>query len=244
MSLGSVSQTERDSCAEEKRNRLSVPPENAVVPRGSTRWRPCTRSETSNHSALRTKSNGDFAAEWPNFSSELNPVAGLSHGDDMTRRGRVLLEFAAQLRDMCVHGPADDRRGVSPNFPHHLQPGDHRSPCSQERKQQIEFLRSQFDGLRCAAYGARSGVNLRKRSSACPAETGPISGGRYLSAFEKGGSPILGFLLGPICQRKGDRPKLWSRAIEFKGHSERSISGASYSEDSAALSHAHSWICE
>jgi hypothetical protein len=55
---------------------------------------------------------------------------------------------------------------------------------------------------------------------------------------------ILGFLLGPICQRKGDRPRLRSRAIEFKGHSERSISGASYSDDSAALSHAYCWICE
>src|SRR5260370_41941591 len=134
--------------------------DSAAFPSLSTRSRPCARSETSNYSTLRTKSNGDFAAEWPNFSSELNPVAGLSHGDDMTRRGRVLLEFAAQLRDMCVHGPADDRRGVSPNFPHHLQPGDHRSPRSQECKQQIEFLRIQFNGLRCAAYGARSGVNF------------------------------------------------------------------------------------
>jgi hypothetical protein len=53
------------------------------------------------------------------------------------------------------------------------------------------------------------------------------------------------FLLwAPICQRKGHRPKLRRRAIEFKGNSERSIPGTSYSDNSAILSHTHSWIRE
>ena len=52
------------------------------------------------------------------------------------------------------------------------------------------------------------------------------------------------FLLDPICRRKGDRPKLLRRAIEFEGNSERSIPGTSYSDYSAVLSRTHSWICE
>ena len=93
--------------------------------------------------------------------AELNPVAGLSRGDDVTNRGRALLGFCDSTPRHDAHGPADDRRGVSLDFPRHLQPGDHRSPRSQECKQQSEFLRGPFDGLRCAACGARSGVNLR-----------------------------------------------------------------------------------
>ena len=175
--------------------------------------------------------------------AELNPVAGLSRGDDVTNRGRALLGFCDSTPRHDAHGPADDRRGVSLDLPRHLQPGDHRSPRSQECKQQSEFFRGPFDGLRCAACGARSGVNLRNEAVFAVQKLVP-SLGKLLSVFNKDGSLILGFLLGPICQRKCDRPKLWSRAIEFKGHSERSISGASYSDDSAALSHAHSWIRE
>ena len=50
--------------------------------------------------------------------SGLDSIARLSHGDDMTGRSRILLKLTAQLRDMRIHGAADDRCGVSPNLPH------------------------------------------------------------------------------------------------------------------------------
>jgi hypothetical protein len=77
---------------------------------------------------------------------------------------------------MYVHGPADDR-GVSPDFPHHLQPGD-TALIARKSASFGAIRRFAMRGVRCAKRGQPS-----KRSSGCPAETGPVSGGEDTVGF-------------------------------------------------------------
>jgi hypothetical protein len=78
----------------------------------------------------------------------------------MAGNGRIVLEFAAELGDVCVDGPADDRGGVAPHFSHELEARDDGAAGAKKSEKQAEFLGSKLHAFRSAADRAGSDVDF------------------------------------------------------------------------------------
>src|SRR5437763_16865102 len=87
----------------------------------------------------------------------LQPVAGLADGENVPWSGRVPLEFAAQLRDVCIHGATEHRGAVRPHLGEQLHARRYGSTPLQQRQQQVELFRSEPDRAAVAHHSAGGG---------------------------------------------------------------------------------------
>src|SRR5580765_5057816 len=96
----------------------------------------------------------------PRIGSGLQPVAGLARREDMARGLQVVLQLAAQLGAVRVHGARQHGGAVAPDLRQELDPRRDGAAAADQSDEQLVFLGSQRHRRAVAQHGARGAVHF------------------------------------------------------------------------------------
>ena len=84
---------------------------------------------------------------WEKQSLELEPVSGFADGEEMVRIGRIILELASQLDDVCIHRACRYFAAMSPDLTQQIPAPNYTTAAVHQCNHQVVGFRREVDKL-------------------------------------------------------------------------------------------------